>query len=173
MGKVKQVLLIEDDRLVAKSLTNLLTQNGIKVEYAWNGDLAFKMAQSTEFDVIISDIRMPGELGTDVVKKINSDRIKPIPFIFITGYSDDAYIKEAEKMGCRDFLYKPFDTQVLIQSLERVFNDPFILNDPFKTDEKPVIEGQEPPSRLKRFFYNALGSQWNPEKETQADRKKK
>lgn len=161
----KQILLIEDDRLVAKSLASLLTRSDIKVMIASSGDLACQLCQTHNFDLIISDICMPGELGTQVIKRINKERAQPIPCIFITGYSEENYIREAEEMGCRDFLHKPFDSAALLAALQKVFSDPFSLNDPFKAEDSPIIQGAQPPSRMKRFFYSALGSQWNPEKE--------
>lgn len=157
----KQILLIEDDRLVAKSLSDLLTFNGFKVWIALDGDLAIKLAESKTFDLIISDIRMPRMLGPQVVKKINENRTPQIPFIFITGFADEKYIRMAEEMGCNDFFFKPFDTSSLLRSLRRILQAPLEAG----PEERPVIEGQEPPSRIKRFFYSALGSQWNPEKE--------
>lgn len=155
----KKILLIEDDRLVASSIADLLKRCGLHVSIATGRELALKLAQSQSFDLIISDIRMPGELGTEVVKQINSIQPEPKPFIFITGYSDESYIEEAKRMGCNGFFLKPFDVSALIQNLESV------LNLKLNPSEPPVVEGLPAPSRMKRLFYSALSSQWNPEKE--------
>ena len=142
------ILLIEDDRLVAKSLTDLLTRTGFKVWFCHDGELAMKLAESKDFDLIISDIRMPRMSGTEVVKKINEGKPKPIPFIFITGYADEKYVHMAEEMGCRDFFLKPFDNSSLIRSLHRILNLPL---DKISSGE-PIIQGHAPPSPVKRFF---------------------
>ena len=155
---MKKILLIEDDRLVAKSIANLLSRPGLVITVAHSGDLALKLVEGNEFDLIISDIRMPGELGTTIVKQINQQRKEKIPFIFVTGYADEKYVQEAEEMGCSDFFFKPFDTTAILTSIQRILNVPLL-------QERPIIEGGAPPSQIKRLFYTALSSQWNPETE--------
>jgi len=155
----KNILLIEDDKLVARSIADLLKRCDLHVTIATGGEVAVKLAQSQSFDLIISDIRMPGELGTEVVKKVNCLQGKPKPFIFITGYADESYIAEAKRMDCSGFFLKPFDISSLVQQLENV------LNIKLSPSEIPVVEGLPAPSRMKRLFYSALSSQWNPEKE--------
>ena len=158
-ASTKNILLIEDDKLVASSIADLLKRCGLHVTLARGGEQAVKFAQSQSFDLVISDIRMPGELGTEVVKTINHIQAEPKPFIFITGYADESYIVEAKRMGCNGFFLKPFDVGSLVQQLGKV------LNVKLTVSEAPVVEGLPVPSRMKRLFYTALSSQWNPEKE--------
>ena len=106
-ASTKNILLIEDDKLVASSIADLLKRCGLHVTLARGGEQAVKFAQSQSFDLVISDIRMPGELGTEVVKTINHIQAEPKPFIFITGYADESYIVEAKRMGCNGFFLKP------------------------------------------------------------------
>ena len=72
---------------------------------------AIGLAQTQDFDLIISDIRMSGKNGVEAMNEIRSmfkkDGRKDIPTIFITGYSDDAILMNAEGVG--EIILKPFD----------------------------------------------------------------
>lgn len=155
----KKILLIEDDRLVAKSIAFLLGRKGFKVFLAANGDAAKKLSQLNSFDLIISDIRMPDEKGTDVVKAVLAFQGKQVPFIFITGYAEEEYILEANRMKAAGFFLKPFDNNILLEKLQEIFGLTFDMKD------QGALEGSEKVSRFKKIFYSALGAQWNPEKE--------
>ena len=109
----KKILLIDDDEIVLESLGRLLESQGYDVERARNGLQALDKAQSQNLHLVISDIRMPGMDGIEVIQRlrdIHRDRgRKSIPEILITGYTDENTYLRALKLKVTDYLYKPFD----------------------------------------------------------------
>lgn len=107
----KNILVIDDEGIITKTVNNLLAREGYTTEVSENGLKAIEKVKSTDFDLIIADIKMPQMDGLETIshiKKYLKDKNKPdIPIIFITGYADsDAHIK-AEKFG--KVIFKPFD----------------------------------------------------------------
>ena len=107
----KNILIIDDEGIITKTIGNLLKREGYIADIAESGQDAVEKVKNTEFGLIVADIRMPGMDGLEAIsniKKYLKEEKKPdIPVIFITGYADsDAYIK-AEKYG--KVIFKPFD----------------------------------------------------------------
>lgn len=123
----KKILVIDDDRLVLKSLKRLLENEGYIICCAENGQQAIDLIDQTELDLIISDIRMPGANGIETAHDIRGMFKKKnkeiIPIIFITGYSDENSYNEAQKIGASDFIYKPFDKDKFLQSIKTVLGN--------------------------------------------------
>lgn len=121
----KNILIIDDDRLVTKSLAKLLEKEGYNISCVEGGIQACDLIDHAEFDLIISDVRMPGVNGIETVtniKEILGKKNKAeIPVIFITGYSDEENYKDAEKLNPADFIYKPFDKEKFLQSIKNIF----------------------------------------------------
>ena len=108
----KNILLVDDDKLVLRTITKLLNQQGYNVESAESGKEALKKIEKEKFDLLIADVRMPDMNGIETIKKIRAlynKRDKPqIPEIIITGYMDPEAEREARKLGITDFIHKPF-----------------------------------------------------------------
>lgn len=123
--KAKQLLLIEDDELVSKAIARLLKSHGYNLEVAGSGGEALEKVKKLNltFDLIITDIRMPGMNGIETLKRIRefyqASRRAPATEIIITGYSDGRPEQEAEKLGITDYLYKPFDTADFMKTIEK------------------------------------------------------
>lgn len=126
----KFVLLVDDEPLVTQSLRKLLVQQGItNVQIAESGDRALKMikelraTKNRSFDLIISDIRMPGIDGIETIKKakdfISHSHGKESPVIFITGYEGDGAVERAKQIGYVDYLYKPLDINHFLTSVKK------------------------------------------------------
>lgn len=125
--QAKNILIIDDDRLVAKSLAKLLEKEGYNVSCVESGSQACDLIDHTGFDLIISDIRMPVVNGIETainIKEILGKKNKAeIPIIFITGYSDEGNYKDAEKLNPADFIYKPFDKDKFLHSIKNILRD--------------------------------------------------
>jgi len=123
----KKILVIDDDRLVVKSLAKLLTAAGYNVSCAQNENEAVELVNTTGFDLLISDIRIPGkdgiEIASDIEKNIAEKNEKMIPVIFITGYSDPDNYDKAKKLKASDFIYKPFDRDRFLQAIKSVIGE--------------------------------------------------
>lgn len=116
----KNILVIDDEELIVKSLSKLLEKNGYAVLVAKNGQDALAMVEEENFDLIIADIRMPGMNGVEIIEEVCGKLKKNIPTIFITGYSDEEIKKKAKTLKPVAYIYKPFDIQELVGKVKEV-----------------------------------------------------
>ncbi len=108
-----KLLIVEDDSAMRSALTLALKAAGYQVESAENGAHALEMTAGKSFDLIISDIRMPGMDGVAVVSRIK--KATPlIKTILITGYSDEEPLARAINAGVDGLLKKPFQIKDLL-----------------------------------------------------------
>ena len=123
----KKILMIDDEELIIKSLTKLIEKDGYEVTVAKRGQDAIIIAEEEEFDLIISDIRMPGVNGIQAVKGIyeavEKNGTKKPPVIFITGFANEENEKEARALDPVDYIYKPFDVKKLIDRISQTIGD--------------------------------------------------
>ncbi len=115
-----RILLIDDDPLVIKSLENLLVKQGYEVECARNAVDAISLVAVKDFDLVISDIRMPGENGIiaiEKIKKIYKEKQIFCSFMFISGYAEEDTPEHAIRLGVDKFLFKPFDNEELLKNI--------------------------------------------------------
>ena len=116
-----KILLIDDDDLVVRSLKRLLTSKGYSVETANSALEAIAIAAVTNFDLVISDIRMPGENGIAAIEKIKSiytSKKLTCGYIIISGYAEEDTPAHAVRLGVSKFLYKPIDTDLFLKNIE-------------------------------------------------------
>lgn len=115
----KKVLLIDDDFLVLKSLELLLRKEGYVVLPASSYEEAIVAIEKQEFDLVLSDIRMPDKDGVATAQAIQEKLTKvgkrDLPIIFITGYAGDEFRLEAPFLG--ETLYKPIDAEMLLTTI--------------------------------------------------------
>jgi len=108
--------IIDDDAAMRDSLAFLLDVNGYAARTYETADDFLKDAAAQTSSCIISDIRMPGMNGIELVRKLRSDGT-PCPVILITGHGDVALAVEAMKAGAADFIEKPFDDTALLDAI--------------------------------------------------------
>ncbi len=102
-----RVLVIDDDPGVRESMARMLRAAGYTVQSAASGDEGFELARTDSFDVILSDMRMPGLSGIEVLRKLRDFRVDA-SFIVMTGFGTVDSAVEAMKLGAVDFVQKPF-----------------------------------------------------------------
>jgi two-component system, NtrC family, nitrogen regulation response regulator NtrX len=120
----KNILLVDDDGMITKTIGNLLKREGFNPELAEGGLEAIEKIKDIEFGLIITDIRMPYMDGLEVINKIKGylkeSKKSDVPVIFITGYADsDAHIK-AERLG--KVIFKPFDMKDFLEQITNYLN---------------------------------------------------
>lgn len=108
-----RVLLIDDDAGVRDSMSRMLRAAGYTVQSAPTGEEGFELARGESFDVILSDMRMPGLSGLDVLRKLRDVRVDA-SFIIMTGFGTVDSAVEAMKLGAVDFVQKPFFRDELV-----------------------------------------------------------
>ena len=102
-----RILLIDDDAAVRESMSRTLRSAGYTVQAAASGEEGLIAAREGSFDVILSDMRMPGMSGLDVLRKLREARVDSV-FIIMTGFGTVDTAVEAMKLGAVDFVQKPF-----------------------------------------------------------------
>ena len=110
------VHIIDDDAAMRDSLAFLLDVNGFAPKTYESADAFLGGAPAASPACVISDIRMPGVNGIELVRKLKSSGA-PWPVILITGHGDVALAVEAMKAGAVDFIEKPFDDGALLGAI--------------------------------------------------------
>ena len=119
----KKILVIDDEGLVTTSLKQLLKKSGYDVDVANSGHVALEKVKANDFDLIVSDIRMPDINGVETVKKIREylrQGGKPtVPEILITGYASKENLEEAQRLKVADYIYKPFNIKEFLDVVKK------------------------------------------------------
>ena len=119
MNKVmNKVLLVDDDEDLLFLIGEYLEAYGIKFDLAESAAQARKRLKYSEYDLIISDLNMPGESGFDLFRSVSS-RYPELPFVLMSGNRDPRLRREAVSMGICNFVEKPF----LLSDLKRIITD--------------------------------------------------
>ncbi|HEC24432.1 MAG TPA: sigma-54-dependent Fis family transcriptional regulator [bacterium] len=118
MDDKRKILIIDDEKSILESVKILLGFEGYDIYTAESVNVAKKLLDATDFNLIISDVKMPEVSGIDFIKYFKSERIdlsvkynNKLPIIFMTAYSDVKTGVEAIKLGAYDYIAKPFDNE--------------------------------------------------------------
>jgi two-component system response regulator HydG len=102
-----RILVIDDDHAVRESVARILRSAGHTVDAAHNGEDGFELARPNTYDVILSDLKMPGISGLEVLAQLRAHRVDST-FIIMTGFGTVESAVEAMRLGAVDFMQKPF-----------------------------------------------------------------
>jgi CheY-like chemotaxis protein len=112
MNASRKVLVVDDDPAVRKSIDRVLTGKGYAVITADNGEEAMRKLNEEKYDLVYTDIRMPGISGLDVAEQVKAR--KPwTPVVIITGYGTDAAEARAKAAGVSSFMHKPLSPEMI------------------------------------------------------------
>ena len=109
-----RALVVDDDRMLAQTLGEILELEGWTVSVANSGTEAVNIAARESFDVVLMDIKMPGMDGVDAFKAMKATHPK-IRVVLMTAYTAEDRIGEAEREGVVRVLSKPVDVATLLQ----------------------------------------------------------
>jgi len=115
------ILIVDDEERMRHLLSIMLTRKGHRVEQAGDGVEALEMIESTPFDMVITDIKMPRLDGTGLLKKVMEMDI-PCPVVFITAFATVESAVETMRLGATDYITKPFDDSRILLTVERTLN---------------------------------------------------
>ena len=120
MNGQKKALIVDDSMVMRAMIRDILTKGGFNVVgQAKNGKEAVEQYAKLTPDLVTMDIIMPGEHGTDVVKKIvELDRDARI--VVVSGLSQKNLVLQALENGARDFLVKPFENEELLAVARKI-----------------------------------------------------
>ena len=117
MSQGKNVYVIDDDPAIRGSLDFLLGAAGFSVRAFDSGQVFLDQLAKLEHGCVVTDMRMPGIDGMELLRRVNSGARK-LPVIVMTGHGDVPLAVEAMKLGALDFLEKPFEDDRLIGMIE-------------------------------------------------------
>ncbi len=117
--KERRVLLADDDEMVLEVLHSFLDQLGYQVSEARDGREALRIFRQGAVDLVLSDVKMPGLDGLQLLKAIKDSNPR-LPVILISGYGDMETVIEAINSGAHNFLQKPVRLAELSQVLQRL-----------------------------------------------------
>ncbi len=112
------ILVVDDEGAIRYSISKTLQRVGYQVSAAASGEEALDMMNEQTFDVVLTDIRMPGLSGVELLSRIK-DRAPDAIVILMTGYASLSTAVEALRLGAHDYLIKPSSSQDLRQSVQR------------------------------------------------------
>jgi len=115
MNASAKVLVVDDDPAVRKSIDRILSSKGYAVITAENGEEALRKLNEEKYDLVYTDIRMPGMSGLEVAEEIKARR-PWTPVVIITGYGTDAAEARAKAAGVSSFVHKPLSPEMIEDS---------------------------------------------------------
>jgi FixJ family two-component response regulator len=115
-GKTKLVAIVDDDDLMRSALQGLLKAVGLPAQAFASAEEFLQSGQQRQTACLIADIRMPGMSGLELQAKLNAEHCR-IPTIFITAHGDAKMRMQALRAGAVEFMAKPFDDEVLLESV--------------------------------------------------------
>jgi len=113
-----RVLIVDDDLALRTILSVMLTQSAFVCRTAASGEEALRLLENQPTDVVISDLRMPGISGMDLLVEVR-ERYPHLAFLMVTGEDETRVGVRAMQLGADDYLLKPFDADVALGSLYR------------------------------------------------------
>jgi CheY-like chemotaxis protein len=112
----KHILIVDDEADLRDILVSDFELEGARVDAAENGTEAFKLFQKTQYDFVLSDIRMPNGDGITLLKMIQQSSASPPPVFLITGFAD-IRDEDALRIGAKLVIAKPFVFEDLLKKI--------------------------------------------------------
>lgn len=121
MGDTRQsVLIVDDARLMATALRDLLIQQELRAEAVHDGEEAVRRVQQGRVDLVLLDIELPGMDGLEILRRIRSDaRVGHLPVLMLSAHQNQQKRITALQLGADDVLHKPWDEAELLARIRR------------------------------------------------------
>lgn len=120
---MSKILIVEDEGIIRSALRRLLERNGFQITEAGTVPEARQALAAQSFDLIISDLRLPGEAGTELINQA-------IPVLIMTSYASLRSAVDAMKQGAVDYIAKPFDHDEMLSAVNHILNQHRRQQDP-------------------------------------------
>lgn len=113
---MKTILIVEDDRIYARTTANWLVKNGMNARYVLSLDAAKEFLSDNEVDLVLSDFRLGENNGVELLEWMRKQGYR-MPFLIMTGYGDIPGAVEAVKKGAENYLPKPIQTEKVLDTI--------------------------------------------------------
>jgi len=153
----ENILIVDDERMIRRSLNRCLTINGFNCEEASSADEAMNHLKTSPADLVILDIMMPGTSGSDLLPQLKHS-FPDTAFIMATAVVDPDTIVKCMKDGALDYITKPFDLNELVNNIKMVLEKRNLELD--LKERWQVLEGKvaEQSKELQNLFIDAVES---------------
>jgi len=152
MSALRRVLVVDDDPVVGKSFNRVLSKDkGYLVVTAENAAEALERMREQEYDVVFTDIKMPGMDGVELTERVKASR-PWTPVVIITGYGTTANEDRAKAAGVADFMRKPLSPEMIEESAAHALLKPVVASvapEPTKAADEVGVESVVKGSNLK------------------------
>jgi DNA-binding response OmpR family regulator len=119
------ILVVEDELDVQKVVAKRLTSRGFTVHCASDGYQAVQKAHKIAPDLIVLDLQLPAGDGLNVLRKLRiSDNTRMTPIVVLTGMTNELIKQSVLTEGVEAYLQKPYDSQVLLDTINKILNKP-------------------------------------------------
>src|SRR6056300_1368043 len=115
---MKKILVVEDESVIRTALRRLLERHDYQVSESGSVQEAETQHNLSDFDLVISDLRLPGAPGTDLIKKAGD-----VPVLIMTSYARLRSAVDSMRMGAVDYIAKPFDHGDMVTAVQRIIAD--------------------------------------------------
>ncbi|HEX3989038.1 MAG TPA: sigma-54 dependent transcriptional regulator [Verrucomicrobiae bacterium] len=157
MSAGAKILLIDDDAGITDTLKRVLVGEGHEVVVERRGDDGLARAGVDTFNLVITDLRLPGLSGLELVQKLHSAQPR-LPIILTTAFGTTEVAIEATKNGAYDYLLKPFDIPELLDLVQKAADSNRLMSEPVSLGEPgsphDALVGQ---SAVMRAIYKEIG----------------
>ncbi len=152
-----RILLIEDDPGIVMTLKRVLSEEGHEVLIERRGDIGLSRARADKLDVVITDMKLPGLNGLELVRELHTAQPR-LPIILITAHGTTETAIEATKAGAYDYLLKPFEIPELIELVDKAVDSRRLMTEPVDVgkpgEARDALVGN---SRLMQSIYKEIG----------------
>ena len=147
------ILIVEDETIIRSALRRLLERNQYQVSEAGSVQEAQERYSIPTFDLVVSDLRLPGAPGTELIKLAEGT-----PVLIMTSYASLRSAVDSMKMGAVDYIAKPFDHDEMLQAVARILRDRVSASSA-PAEQRPTGKAS---SRRRAPRVNAAGSPARP-----------
>jgi nitrogen regulation protein NR(I) len=134
MSHVAKILLIEDDPGIRDTLHRVLAEEGHEVTVEARGDDGLARASGGAFNLVVTDLRMPGLDGLELVRRLHAAQPR-LPIILMTAFGTTETAIEATKFGAYDYLLKPFSVPLLLELVRKAADSNRLMSEPVTLGE--------------------------------------
>ncbi|HEY3861099.1 MAG TPA: sigma-54 dependent transcriptional regulator [Verrucomicrobiae bacterium] len=156
MSDAAKILLIEDDPGIIETLRRLLSEEGHDVAVERRGDEGLARAGRDNFNLVLTDLRLPGLSGLELVRQLHSAQPR-LPIILMTAFGTTDTAIEATKCGAYDYLLKPFDIPQLIELVRKAADSNRLMTEPVSLGEPGARDALIGQSAAMQAIYKEIG----------------
>lgn len=146
----KSILVVDDEKSQREILEMILSDEGYDVTTASSGEAAMKFVESRRFDLVLTDLKMTGMSGLDLLKEL-TDFDKSIIVLLLTAHGTVDSAVDALRLGAFDYLQKPYDREKLLDTISRALNK-------LSTLDAEIVSGSPEMDKVKKLILKVAKS---------------